>query len=865
MTGTEDCNLLPIGFTQKKVKYNIIISADGEFVTAQEIGKDEQLCTIPTTPQAESRSGSIGVPFPLADKLNFLVAETASGEENPRFSSYLKQLGQWCESPDSPECLRVLYKYLEKKTLLSDLMSVPNLKLQYHKNIELKDALGSDASSFACFSVRYPDSENRLWMRSDVRESWSRYSPTLSNEKAELCYATGSILPPLQKHPKLSGNAKLISAEDAGFPFRYKGRFVQDRSAAVLSNIASTKAHNALRWLISNQGFERYGMSIVAWNTAVPVLEESIFGDKKTRPDTFEFYARELRNATAGYMERLRKLSSTGSLDAETRHRMNNIVIMGLQAATDGRMSITYYQEIPGNLYVSRLEKWAEDCLWEMPGKEKVLRSPTWREICEAVIGCDKVRTAMTDAQCKKSATKLMREMQMRLLSCIVNASPLPQDFSKQAFNRAVQPLAFTDISGRWNNFAWAQCVSTTCSLIRKKQIQENKTAQSPVLDTDCTTRDYLFGRLFAVAHKIELDSNGDYDKPTVAVRMMARFVQSPATSWLNLYRKLIPYLKRLGQNSSYTGFLADRYLSLLGMIEQKFTPEDRMDNHPLSYEFLTGFSAQLRELYLKPEERQKESKTAPYSPPKDRDSLFGCLLAVADVCEWNAESTKENDRRISSRDGRTNAFLFTGTFVSRPSRTWEQIHSRLIPYFEKSSASSSQYMQGLISATEQRFNSSERVADTPLGSNFLNGYLSMRLALKAADGLDYETWRPLKTENAFPADRDEAFGALLALENKTERLVLDLEKAPEEYRLSNALRFLPKAEKCPATVTAYLLERMLPYQKKLFFPQRIIAEKEKLLKIIEENRWNTDAPLGSGYLHSFYTYSIFDRKENEK
>ena len=140
-----------------------------------------------------------------------------------------------------------------------------------------------------------------------------------------------------------------------------------------------------------------------------------------------------------------------------------------------------------------------------------------------------------------------------------------------------------------------------------------------------------------------------------------------------------------------------------------------------------------------------------------------------------------------------------------------------------------------------------------------------MRLALKAADGLDYETWRPLKTENALPADRDEAFGALLALENKTERLVLDLEKAPEEYRLSNALRFLPKAEKCPNTVTAYLLERMLPYQKKLFFPLRIVAEKEKLLKIIEENRWNTDEPLGSGYLHSFYTYSIFDRKENEK
>lgn len=868
MSGSDECELLPIGFTQKKIKYNIIISADGEFVTAQELPKNEQLSTVPTTSEAEARSGKNPVPFPLAEQLKYLVAEGTDQDESPRFSDYLQRLEKWCGDPSAPECLRTLYRYLEKRTLLSDMMSVPNLKLQYHKNEELRDAAGTDSSSIACFSVQCVDGDSRLWMRRDVRESWSGYSAAFQTENSQLCYATGKLLSAPEKHPKLLGNAKLISGEDAGFPFQYKGRFSADRSASAVSSYVSVRAHNALRWLLDHQGFMRYGMSLVAWNTAVPVLEEEdIFGtgEKKSTPDTFEAYANALRNATAGYMEDLRRYSDANSLTEDAKRRMNEIVIMGLQAATDGRMSITYYQELPGNLYVDRLKKWSDGCLWEMPGKQNALCSPTWREICEAVIGKDNVRTAMADAQCKKSATKLMRETQTRLLNCVTNKSPLPKDFVCQAFERAIRPPAFTDSEGRWNRFAWTSCVATTCALIRKKNIQENAAVYSPVLDTNCTNRDYLFGRLFAAAHKIELDSTEDFKNPTAALRMMMRFVQSPQNAWLNLFCKLIPYLRRLGQGKPpYSGNLADSYLCLLGEIEQKLTPEGHSSKRPLSFEFLVGFSAQLRELYLKAEERQKSEEAKPYFLPVGRDCLFGCLLAVADICEWNSESEKEGERRSSKRDGRTNALSLVSQFVSNPSLTWEHIHDKLIPYFEKSDASSSRYLQKLISEIEQRFDIAERKSNAPLGSSFLNAYLSMRLALRVKGGLGHEEKRPYERKFFVPADRNEAYGALLALENQTERFVLDSEKEPEENRLSNALRFLPRAAKRPNEVTGYLLARMLPYQKKLFFPDLIIEKKEQLLNIISANGWNTDEPLGPDYLHTFYTYNIFSRKENE-
>ena len=40
MSGEESCDLVPIGFTEKKIKYNVILSADGEFVTAQQFPKE---------------------------------------------------------------------------------------------------------------------------------------------------------------------------------------------------------------------------------------------------------------------------------------------------------------------------------------------------------------------------------------------------------------------------------------------------------------------------------------------------------------------------------------------------------------------------------------------------------------------------------------------------------------------------------------------------------------------------------------------------------------------------------------------------------------------------------------------------------
>ena len=848
--------LLPVGFVQKNIKYNIILSPAGEFVTAQILPDDEQACAVPSSPQAEARTSSKCAPFPLAEQLKYLIA----GNDSKYFDSYVAQLEAWCAAEHAPDCLRVLLNYLKKKTLYADLAAVSGLKLKYYKDENDAKGDGADAKSFACFSVEYPDSENRLWMRADVRGSWEKQLASMTGERAELCYVTGLQLPAMENHPKVQGNAKLISAKDVGFPFQFRGRFVDDRSAATVSGLASSKAHSALRWLMERQGFQKYGMNFVGWYTGDPALDLGDDEDgERPVPDTFESYINALFRAVQGYEKDWKAESDLDDLTDEARAALDEVVILGLQAATDGRMSVTYEQEIPGNVFIDHVDRWRAACRWQMPHQEGLDddRPPTWREICEAVMGVDAVNTARGDFKADKAATKLMRDLQLRLLHCVVGAQALPRNMVEAAFHRAVQPLTFTDSKGRWNGWSWSKCIAVACAMIREYEIDgRGSTAPQPVLDVSCTERDYLYGRLLAVAHKLEQDASGD--GKTNAVRMMARFVQQPGVVWPQLYMKLIPYFGALaGKAAEGKARSAHSYQYLLGQIEGLFRPEDIDSIGALSHSFLLGFSAQTRELWLgADQERQLQPPQTGLRPPVSRDALFGCLLAVADHFEWSAESEQTGAGRISGKDGRTNAMLLTAAFEQRPMSAWVKIHDKLIPYLEKAGVETAGYAQRLIGKIEQGFAPAERLSDAPLGRGFLHGYLTMLCALSTHDGLDQAAWKPEAAAHAPIESREAAFGALLALENSVERRILDLDKPEEENRPSNAMRFLTRAAQRPDEVRAYLAERMRPYEKKLWYSGRVLERERELNRLIAENHWNGDSPLGPQYLYYFYLYS---------
>ncbi|MFP3361001.1 type I-C CRISPR-associated protein Cas8c/Csd1, partial [Planococcus sp. SIMBA_143] len=75
----------------------------------------------------------------------------------------------------------------------------------------------------------------------------------------------------------------------------------------------------------------------------------------------------------------------------------------------------------------------------------------------------------------------------------------------------------------------WEKTLSITCALARKSLL-EKKEEWNVALDQENNNRDYLFGRLLAVADVFERRALGKEEKrATNAIRYMNSFAQQPA------------------------------------------------------------------------------------------------------------------------------------------------------------------------------------------------------------------------------------------------------------------------------------------------------------------------------------------------
>lgn len=840
----EKAALVPLGFVRKKVKYHVVLTLDGQFVSADELADELQSQEIPSTPQAESRTGDKGAPFPLSEQLKYLVFEDSN---LPRFRQYMEQLKAWCDQPEAPACLQAVYTYLDGHTLLADLEGQPGLKLKYYKDAKKREGTGEDAKAMVCFSVQMQDESNDdLWMRADVKESWSRYLADKLPGNREFCYVEGKMLPVMENHPKLQGNAKLISAKDTEYPFQYRGRFAEERSAALVSFDASVRAHNALAWLIARQGMQRYGMIWVVWNTngalmKVPIDQENGFFEEEEEEDeetdsrrvidTFEAYAKDVRSEALGKRKKL---------DEYNPERVNCAVIMGLEAATDGRMSVTYYQECPGNEYVDHLESWYQDCCWWHYNQKKIT-TPHPEQIMVAMMGIDAVNAAKKDKKCEKSNTKLIRRFYTQILSCIAEQRLLPENMIYDAFIRVCAPLSFVSGKDRqWSRIAWAASLNTTCAMIhcfQKRRIVGTTEVFNPELQIDSCNADYLFGRLLALADRIEekvMARGTGY--PTNAVRLMQKFMQNPFETWPKIHDKLIPVFQKSGSDVKWFQIIAEE-------IEQAFTDGGRYKRSELSWEFLQGFSSQRQAFFQKWEstKKNKSEERILYELPKRRSELYGCLLAIADMAEREASD--------GERTGKTNALQMMPVFASRPYENWGRLHNKMLPYLEKLGDKSG-YYQHLIGAVEMQFSQAERESTAPLDGGYLHGYYCM---LRTFYQKTKFSAQPQKWE-AVSDRRSALYGQMLGIADRLERRYFARNAGQDVWRASNELRFMTSFARNPASVWEILKIKLIPYQRCAWnSTQQDTEELRRLEEELRQNNWYNNDSLGSVYLYYYY------------
>ena len=629
---TDDAEpLTPVGHTIQNAHIVIVIDGQGNFQTAR-VMPPKTAILLPATESSENRTSG-EAPHPLADKIQYVAKDYANygGEKKAYFDGYLKQLKAWCESPFTHPKVQAVLNYVAKGRVVADLVESGIFQLDSGNKVLNKWETEGDApsifsvlpktkgeiefgSALVCWQVEIAgDVHSQTWTDKTIQQSWADYAASEKSEKG-FCLVQGKEAVISTMHPaKLrhtGDKAKLISSNDtAGYTFR--GRFATAEEAASVSADVSAKAHSALRWLISRQGIRNGDQVTVAWaisgkpvpspmkdisteldwadmeNWDISAVENPDEIAKQTSPESSKpspDWSVNIGRAAAQIIKK--KLHG---YQAELKDHEQISLIM-LDSATPGRMALTYYQEFLPADYFANLDAWIDDFSWyqrysiEVSNGKKTDKRTQWRfvppspySIAEAVYG-------------KSLSDTLKKQLYARLLPVIAGGTsvPIPEDLVRQSFQAACNPNGC-------ENWEWQRNIGVACALYKGWRARKypSQRRYSMSLDTENRSRDYLYGRLLAVAENTEsyaLYLAGE-KRATTAERYMQRFAEHPFATWRNIELALKPYQERLRNNGKDTGAQAISEIMELFAIDD-FTCDDK-----LSGEFLLGYHCQKMEI----------------------------------------------------------------------------------------------------------------------------------------------------------------------------------------------------------------------------------------------------------------------------
>ena len=615
--------LLPISHSTFNAQIEVTLDVNGNFQNARKLEKGSDVITIiPVTEDSAARSSGIA-PHPLCDKLCYTAGDYSAYTDDDKeayFDAYIEQLRGWAESDESHPMVRAVYQYLKRKTLIQDLVAGGTLELD--ENGRLTDQVKLQGQGQTGANVRFIitgcELPQEVWKNPELYQKYIRYYQERSKEKA-LCYASGKIEACSDKHPAKIRNSgdksKLISGNDET-GFTYRGRFVSKEQAVSVGYDLSQKAHNALRWLIQKQGYTRDESAIVSWivnrDMALPdVMKDSVNSYSQIddfdfdfdaidaeeiiradRADTGKYFAEQFNRAVNGY---------AGKILADDR-----VAVIALEAATTGRLSIVYYDEMGGKQYIDAILHWQQHCKWRRTIRVGRTEESKKRVTCECTPSPRDMALAAFGVQRSEwleAESKLIRATIKRILPCITQKGVrIPADLIRAAARRASMPQTMSD-------FVWYNDVlCVVCAMIRYNDYEEEGTLMDDFLNDNLNDRNVLFGRLLAVCDYMEQRAMFEYDENgkvkdrriTNAKRYWNAYSSRPAKTFQTIRQNLNAYERKLKdyEHKRFEEWMGE-IMAQLGKLKNGF------DNTALSERYLPGYYLQME--YMKDAFQKKE------------------------------------------------------------------------------------------------------------------------------------------------------------------------------------------------------------------------------------------------------------------
>ena len=203
----------------------VAIDGAGNFRRARSIDREDTL--IPATAQSSTARTSKVVPHPLCDHVKYCAADFQGGGNvgNKYFNAYRIQLNDWCASPHAHPKATAVLTYLDKRTLLQDLIREKALPVGDDGQILIRwESKGAKPHLFKQLTqdaktktykpqnalIRWiveSDHIPEVWKDQSIQDAWIAYC-TGAVAVPGFCYVTGERRVLAVKHPKWKRRGK---------------------------------------------------------------------------------------------------------------------------------------------------------------------------------------------------------------------------------------------------------------------------------------------------------------------------------------------------------------------------------------------------------------------------------------------------------------------------------------------------------------------------------------------------------------------------------------------------------------------------------------------------------------------------------
>ena len=615
--------LLPPFHTTVTAQITVTIDQNGNFMRAELVVQDDKMTIIPVTEKSGSRTAG-KEPHPLCDNLRYLAGDYKDYYKDDGVCNelYMSQIEKWEKSTYSHEKVKAIYLYLKKATLIKDLVEQKIIKLNDNNQIDDKENMEGivQTKAFVRFIIRstgenlHREIPDECWKDRTLQDCYIKYVRSQEREKG-MCYLTGNMESISYLHSKKIRNegdgAKLISANDSQ-NFTYRGRFANREEVVAVGSETSQIVHNTLKWIIRKQGAFFDTMTIVTWESdqlSMPKWNmdtESIITEYENEQeendwDSWDDDWSEEEEVSDGNPITAEKFYKALNGYGKKVDNTSNMILLAFDAATPGRLAMIENVTLDTVRYLKNIEKWHNDCNWIHEKWKDGKRIQFWgmvgvRDIADILFGIEnKGKLSIVDGNGKK----LYAEVAKRLLPCIWYGSNIPYDYVNLAVVKASNPLTYKE---RKN---WERVLTLACSMVKKNEKDRNKEEWNVALDKSAKDRSYLYGRLLAVADRIEYMTYDakDNGRITNAKRYMSTFSQRPYETWKVIEENIQPYLAKLDVvKRKY-------YENLLSEICNLFDIDKFKENKKLDGLYLLGFHSQEYDLRFKKENSEEKKE----------------------------------------------------------------------------------------------------------------------------------------------------------------------------------------------------------------------------------------------------------------